>query len=112
MNTFTQTINTSAVSADYKKILRSGTQFFLISSGILFLSYMYCVGAVTFTVLHRRSLEQELKLMTSDISRQELSFLNTQKTLTKEYAYSLGLVLPTHVAFTAPKRAVAFNAGF
>lgn len=105
------TLGQHAKAADYKTILKSGTRFFFIGSGVLFIGYLYFVGAVTFTVLHRRGLEQDLKLMTSDISRQELSFLDTQKTLTKEYAYSLGLVDPAHVSFTTPKRAVALNAG-
>lgn len=111
MRMISQKIQENTTHADYKVILQKGSRFFFISSGVLFLAYLYCVGAVTFTVLHRRSLEQDLKLMTSDISHQELSFLDAQKSLTKEYAYAHGFVDPSSIAFSSVKRAVALNAG-
>ena len=112
MHTMTGVLQQTKRDADYKTIVKSGTRFFFIASGVLFLAYLYCVGTVTFTVLARRSLEQELKVQTSEMSRQELSFLQTQKTLTKEYAREQGFVEPVAISFTAPKRALAWNAGY
>ena len=107
MRIITNTMHT----ADYEVILKKGIRFFLGASAVLFALYLYCVGAVTFTVLHRRTTEEAVKTSLSSISQDELSYLQKQKTLTKDYAYTQGFVDPAVVAFTSTKTAVAFNAG-
>jgi len=95
---------------DYVTIMRGGTRFFFIGSIVLFLMYLYFVGAVTFTVVQRRNMEEGLKTLSSDVSKEELRYLSAEKGLTKDVALNRGFVEPSKLTFTGPKNAVAWNA--
>lgn len=94
---------------DYNAVIRRGIRFFAIGSVVLFAIYLYFVGAVTFSVVHRRNMEENLKTMTSAVSGDELAYLTKEKNLTRDYALAHGMVSPAHVTFTTPKNAFAWN---
>lgn len=96
---------------EYGLLLRRTTKYCFIGAGALFACYLYVVGAITFSVIERKGLEESTKILASDISMQELEYLKVEKTLTKETAYLSGFVQPSSIAFTTQKRAVAWNAG-
>jgi hypothetical protein len=107
-----KTIHTSLQSfSGYGTVLRRTGVYCFVASGVLFGCYVYLVGAITFSVVERKGLEESTKTLLSDISMQELQYLAQEKTLTKEVAYSMGLVDAPSLAFTTQKRAVAWNAG-
>ena len=96
---------------EYGLLLRRTTKYCFIASGVLFACYLYVIGAVTFSVIERKGLEESTKILASDISMQELEYLKVEKALTKETAYASGFVEPKSITFTTQKRAVAWNAG-
>ena len=91
--------------------LRKATRYLWASVGVLFASYLYFVGAITFSVINQQSLNQETKQLVSSISQKEVVYLTNQKALTKDFAIENGLVVPKDVAFATPKRAFAWNVG-
>jgi hypothetical protein len=93
----------------YGMLLRRTTTYCFIGAGVLFGCYMYVVGAITFSVIERKGLEESTRTLLSDISMQELQYLGQEKGLTKDVAYSSGLVDAPSLAFTSQKRAVAWN---
>ena len=93
----------------YGALLRRTTTYCFLASGVLFGCYMYVVGAITFSVIERKGLEESTKTLLSDISMQELRYLEQEKGLTKEVAYGSGLVDASSLAFTSQKSAVAWN---
>ncbi len=97
--------------SQYGMLLRRTTTYCFIGAGVLFGCYMYVVGAITFSVVERKGLEETNKSLLSDIGMQELHYLSQEKQLTKAMAYSSGLVDAPSLVFTTAKRAVAWNAG-
>ncbi len=95
----------------YSVLLKRITKYSFVGAGALFACYLYLVGAITFSVIERKGLEENTKNLVSDISMQELKYLAKEKELTKERAYLSGFVEPSSIAFTTQKRAVAWNAG-
>lgn len=79
--------------------------------GLVFASYLYFVGAITFSVIERQGLEQHVRELLSDISAQELRYLAIDRSLTRESAIALGLVESNHLTFSARNSNVAINAG-
>ncbi len=100
-----------AALPDMNKTLRSLTVYTWIAAGVLFVSYLYFVGAITFSVIKERGLQQETKSLISSMGKEELAYLSAQKTLTKEYALQSGFVSATTVSFATPVRAFALNVG-
>jgi hypothetical protein len=96
---------------EYGLLLRRTTKYCFVGVVALFACYLYVVGAITFSVIERKGLEESTKVLASDISMQELGYLKAEKTLTKETAYLSGFVKPMSITFTTQKRAVAWNAG-
>ncbi len=96
---------------EYGLLLKRLTTYCFIGAGVLFACYIYVVGAVTFSVVERKGLEESTKTLLSDISGQELSYLAQEKKMTKDLAYSQGFVDAPSLAFTTQKRAFAWNAG-
>lgn len=93
----------------YNMLLRRTTTYCFIGAAALFGCYMYVVGAITFSVIERKGLEESTRTLLSDISMQELQYLGQEKGLTKQAAYSTGLVDAPSLAFTSQKRAVAWS---
>lgn len=96
---------------DYALLLRRATKYCFVGASVLFACYIYFVGAITFSVVERQGLEESTKELVSEISMQELHYLGQEKQLTKEVAYSTGLIDAPSLAFTAQQRAFAWNAG-
>jgi hypothetical protein len=97
--------------SDYTLLLRRATKYCFVGASVLFACYIYFVGAITFSVVERQALEESTKELVSDISIQELHYLAQEKQLTKEVAYTTGLIDAPSLAFTAQQRAFAWNAG-
>lgn len=96
-------------TTEYALLFRTVTRGLWIGCAVLFVGYLYFVGAITFSVVERQALEEKKKTLASDISTLELTYLAQEKLLTKEFGYSMGLVDAKTVAFTTVKRAVAWN---
>lgn len=96
---------------DINKTIKTIGMYTWIGAGVFFLGYVYFVGAITFSVIKERELQQETKTLISSMSMQELSYLNLQKSFTKEYAVASGFITQSPVAFVAPQRALAWNVG-
>lgn len=77
---------------------------------VTFASYLYFVGAITFSVVERQGLEQQVKELLSDISTQELKYLAIDRSMTKGLAISLGLGESGKITFSARNQNVALNA--
>lgn len=103
--------NTIRTFPSYGKLLGRISTYCFIGAGVLFGCYIYVVGAITFSVVERKGLEESNKRLLSDIGMQELRYLAHEKQLTKEQAYSTGLIDAPRLVFTTPKSAVAWNAG-
>ena len=100
------------VSFDLNHGLHSISTYAWIASGVLFVCYMYFVGAITFSVVKQRALAQETKQLISQTSVEEMNFLAVQKSLTQEFAQSTGLVSAgSTIAYTGPRKAFAWNVG-
>ncbi len=95
--------------SEYTLFARRMTRYVWAFSGALFALYLYFVGAITFSVIERQGLEESTKTLISDISAQELRYLEEEKVLTKEFAYSIGLVDAPTIAFTEAHRSFASN---
>ncbi len=101
--------NTTAV--DINKTLKSITFYTWISAAVLFVGYLYFVGAITFSVIKERGLQQDTKALISSMGQQELQYLSSQKSLTKQYAEQRGFVTPNEISFATSQRAFAWNVG-
>lgn len=96
---------------EYALLLRRTTKYCFIASLVLFACYLYFVGAITFAVVERQGLEESTRGLASAISMEELKYLEKEKGLTKEVAYSSGLIDAPSLSFTVKQRAFAWNAG-
>lgn len=96
-------------SSEFNRTLKIVTRSAWIASGALFVCYLYLVGSITFSIVKQREIEQDIKMAVSNMSREELGYLMTQKELTKSAAAELGLVAPEKVSFAPVVRAFAFN---
>lgn len=96
---------------DINRVFRIIRNYAWIGSGALFVSYLYFVGSITFSIVKQQDIQSEIKTLVSSMGKQELIYLQTQKKLTEEYAYSLGMTAADVVTFSAPKRAFAWNVG-
>jgi len=96
---------------DFNKALRSIGTYAWIGTGLLFVCYGYFVGSITFSIVKQQGIQSDIKTLISSMSKQELAYLDTQKTLTEDYATTLGMVQANMVSFATPKRAFAWNVG-
>ena len=64
----------------------------IIGSAMLFVVYIYLVGSITFNVIARKSLENTVVILTSQVNNLELTYLNNINKIDKEYALSNGFV--------------------
>ena len=110
IKTIQHTIGTVPM-ADMNKSLGMISTYAWIGTGILFVCYGYFVGSLTFSIVKQQGIQSDIKARISSMSKQELSYLHTQKTLTADYAQTIGMVPATVVSFATPKRAFAWNVG-
>ena len=107
-NTITHNIQKvqSAISqSTFKRIVSALS----VSVGVLFVGYIYLVGALTFSVIEQKNVEQNLKKTTAAIGNVELAYLATSRSLTKDYAKSLGFVETPQIAYTDMAHGLAIN---
>jgi hypothetical protein len=78
----TQNMNTQKV------LLRA----LLIGTASLFLVYIYLVGSITFNVVARKSLENNLATLTSRVNKLDLAYLDSVNKIDKDYALARGFV--------------------
>ena len=97
--------------SNINKSLISISKYAWITSSIFFSLYVYFVGAMVFSAIKKESLISETKQLVSDMSQEEVSYLNSQKNMTEEYAKSLGFIKDPNLAFSEVKRAFAWNVG-
>jgi hypothetical protein len=70
------------------------TIFRALMSVLIVLSaiYVYLIGAITFNVLARKSLDATVHTLGSQVSGLELTYLNETNGIDQNYAHSLGFV--------------------
>lgn len=68
--------------------------FKVLIAGLITLSimYVYFIGSITFNVLARKSLENTVRTLNSNISQLELAYLNNLNEIDKDYATSKGFI--------------------
>lgn len=59
---------------------------------VLFTAYLYLIGSITFNVIARKTLENTLVSLSSQVDQLDLAYLNNVNKIDKEYALSLGFV--------------------
>lgn len=64
----------------------------IISSAMLFAVYIYLVGSITFNVIARKSLENTVTNLTSQVNKLDLTYLTNVNKIDKTYALSNGFV--------------------
>jgi hypothetical protein len=64
----------------------------LFGSVLLFMTYIYLVGSITFNIIARRSLNNTITVLTGQLNTLESTYLNSVNKIDKKYAYSLGYV--------------------
>lgn len=72
--------------------------------GLLFLSYVYFLGTITFDIVERKALESEAKNLASDVSALELQYLALSNNIDMQFAGTLGFAEAKvqHFASRAP----------
>lgn len=96
---------------DINKTIRSVALYVWVGAGACFACYLYFVGAITFSVIKERELQQDTKTLVSSMGKEELAYLTFQKSLTKEYAVRAGYSTEPSIAFATPQKAFAWNVG-
>jgi hypothetical protein len=81
-NDIAQNINTQRILF---RILVTG-------SVMLFAVYVYLIGSITFNVIARKSLENTVSSLTTQVNQLELTYLNSVNAINKDYAVSMGFV--------------------
>lgn len=62
----------------------------MILSVVLFFVYVVVVGLITFSVVHRKTVQGQTKQLRSDIASLELSYLAQANTIDMAYVQTLG----------------------
>jgi hypothetical protein len=112
MHTIKQRFDSTAhalATNDFNTTLKLVTKYAWMTAVILFGSYLYFVGAITFSVIKQASLAQSIKVTMSQTSKEELKYLELQKRLNASYAESAGFVHASTVSYAVPTRAFAWN---
>ena len=78
-----------AQNIDTQKIL---FRIILMSLVALLTVYLYLIGSITFNVVARKSLENTVKSLSTNVNELDLAYLNGVNKIDKEYALSLGFV--------------------
>ena len=73
-------------NGSFERFVRS----MIIISVVLFFTYIVLVGLITFSVVHRKTVEGQTKQLRSDIASLELSYLAQANTIDMAYVQTLG----------------------
>jgi hypothetical protein len=82
------------VMADYAVI-----KILLILSGIFFISYVYLVSVVVFSVIERKVVENDIKALSSSIAQIEKTYLSAVESINLDVASAHGMSQPKKVTF-------------
>ncbi|MBP6904776.1 MAG: hypothetical protein KBB91_01825 [Candidatus Pacebacteria bacterium] len=96
---------------DINKTLKSIALYSWVSVSVLFVGYLYFVGAITFSVIKERGLQEDTKTLVSRMGQEELAYLSSQKNLSAQYAQSAGFITADFVSFAPSQKAFAWNVG-
>lgn len=110
MKTMIQTIKQNPILRD-ELLLRRFIKSLWWVVGVSFVTYLYFVISITFSVVERQGLERNIKDLLSEISIQELRYLAIDRELTRESAYLAGFEEPSKVVFQERNSNFALNAG-
>jgi len=85
-----KTITANIIENNYSRSLL----FKILVVGLITLSimYVYFIGSITFNVLARKSLENTVRTLSTNISQLELTYLNNLNEIDKNYAIAKGFV--------------------
>lgn len=89
-------------SAQLIATMRTFSIYIWMVVGMLIVSYVFLIGAITFSVVTQKQISQQNKTLISTIGKQELAYLSKNRTLTREYATDMGLVSTEAIAFISP----------
>jgi hypothetical protein len=64
----------------------------LIGTASLFFVYIYLVGSITFNVIARKSLENTVSTLSSNVNKLDLVYLDSVNKIDKEFAFKNGFV--------------------
>ena len=64
----------------------------IICLALLFTVYAYLIGSITFNVIARKSLENTILSLTSEVNSLEITYLSNVNQINKDYALSKGFV--------------------
>lgn len=73
-------------NGSFERFVRSA----MILSAVLFFVYVIVVGLITFSVVHRKTVQGQTKQLRSDIASLELSYLAQANTIDMSYVQTLG----------------------
>lgn len=73
-------------------------------------TYLFFVGHITFSVIARKSFEDEVRTAKSTVGELELTYLNAKNAITLDYARTLGYTETTAIQFASvDSNTVGFN---
>lgn len=85
-----KTITADVMENNYSR--RSLFKFLIGGLIVLAIVYVYLIGSITFNVLARKSLENTVRVSSSNVSQLELAYLSGISEIDKDYALSMGFV--------------------
>jgi hypothetical protein len=85
-----KTITTDIMENNYTR--KALFKWLIVGLVILAIMYVYFIGSITFNVLARKSLENTVKNLSSNISQLELTYLENLNRIDKNYATSKGFI--------------------
>ncbi|HXK35084.1 MAG TPA: hypothetical protein VJ103_01090 [Candidatus Paceibacterota bacterium] len=78
-------------------------QVVIFASVASFLSYLYIVGSITFNVIERKNIENEIKNSNSQLSQLELEYLSLDREINLDLAWTLGFIENSNTFFAERK---------
>lgn len=74
-------------------------KFLVLSLVLLSFIYIYFIGSITFNVLARKSIENNMREVGSRVNNLELTYLSVSNSVDKNFALSAGFVDADHPIF-------------
>ncbi len=73
-----------------------------------FIGNCFLIAITTFSIIERQSINQEIRVLSSEISAHELGYLQLEKELTLDSIKTIGLVEPDDIAYATKSSWFAF----
>lgn len=84
-----------AITKDISENINTQKVLFRVLLGtviVLSVTYIYLIGSITFNIVARKSLENTIATMTSQVNKLDLTYLNKVNEIDKTYALANGFV--------------------